>query len=1458
MSPKSDAHKNFPIFPKSDVRNMSPLSPKSVLPKKSFVPKKSVDPAKSVAPAKPVAPEKSVAPETSVASPNSVSFQKSVASPKFVELPETVESQNSQRDKRKLCKQSAKPRKIIKAAFKARCRRKPYVNIHFSQRFLGDCHFVKRVPEVSLLGNLVEEGKNGVNMEVKKSMNFVLDAGMEISDAMTYILDSVVSETEQSKISDCMNFILDSVVSEKERLDVLDRMNSILDSVVSETDMIEISNSTNYIIESEVCQTDMTEILDSMNYILDSLVSETGMIEISDNMKLSLDSLDSETDLKEISENLNFNLDQRPGSLDNTDFILDSLVSDTDMIEISNSMNYIIESVVCQTDMTEISDSMNYILDSLVSGTDMIEISDNMKLSLDSLDSETDLKEISESLNFNLGCSVSKRDMPKTSDNMNLYLDSLVSETNLSFRLSDAELTSRVDEVHTNNKQICLQDEASMWTFFSDLYVDKLKTMCASAAFVFAFSYIMGSCNSTYFYAWFWTALSFTFGLVVGKTEKRTDIFSLSESIVVNNETVNAPLLPKLYGGGSNNKVYMVSTTPLNPKTAREIIENPELEKVMYTPPVKPKAGEVFVYSHNGNLDKANDWKADKYIWVNRSGYGIPKKSKSFWKVRYNVSRYSNDQTGDTNFSKFAYYFKDKPEWHFVLIHYLGDETVFVPRPHGGSVNNTRPHERTCSSVLEELKSKVIKNSTGQVYKENINTKETEAVHQGILNARDKRQVKNLTTLQRKKYRISHDEIYGSLQIAHHISDYVKLLTIYPDLRIVFGSKDILAELNRVLAIKSDEPVLLSYDTTFNVGDFFVSVLVFRHVLFKDRVTIPAAFLIHDRKNQTTHDDFFRTISELVPNLNKGQHIIVTDREQAFFNAIKKYFPNFKQVYCWNHIRRDLRTWLTGKNASTDDKTVYSNDIMQLMQSDSLDCFTELEAELKLKWSEAMVEYFDNHLRDDIINHASKWVLEELDVYDSYSGVTNNMSEGTNNVVKGLQNWPGAPLDAILLSMHYLQSFKHNEIIRGRLNKGSFRLKSLHQNAALDPEDAEMPQDVCEPEKIIELVKGNVHSVISEPTVEDALPANATSSADNVDQNADDQVQSSTTQRSLALAAISQNKVFLCPGSQSFIVEGSKGDKYAVTLAPKEECQCPSIGTCYHIMAARMSVGLEVKSDKTIYNLTQLRKNSRKRPDKYAGKKKPRPIDKMDVNESVIVAAPDSILMKPEFDNNTECLVQFSSTPAAAKSPESRTPKSFLKRKSDSEFKSVSKRPRLTEKSKQMKLSLPKTRRRKSLINSFSEVSSDQRLGDSVDCRMTGLSPILENDPLLKESDVNEISNNLATSGRSATEDTRSETTIPYGSSSVADDIAFQKTTSESVSEDIPKKDIIVISDENVLAPTAVKDTDDAENKNINVKARRVWRVLPSKKFSLSFGDKNDLRCDKKLNSDIINFHKGY
>ena len=60
--------------------------------------------------------------------------------------------------------------------------------------------------------------------------------------------------------------------------------------------------------------------------------------------------------------------------------------------------------------------------------------------------------------------------------------------------------------------------------------------------------------------------------------------------------------------------------------------------------------------------------------------------------------------------------------------------------------------------------------------------------------------------------------------------------------------------LNVLLDTKSG--TLLGYDTTFKHGDFYVSVLVFRHAMFNESPVIPVAFPIHDRKFQKVHERF--------------------------------------------------------------------------------------------------------------------------------------------------------------------------------------------------------------------------------------------------------------------------------------------------------------------------------------------------------------------------------------------------------------------------------------------------------------------------------------------------------------------------------------------------------------------------------------------------------------------------
>ena len=481
------------------------------------------------------------------------------------------------------------------------------------------------------------------------------------------------------------------------------------------------------------------------------------------------------------------------------------------------------------------------------------------------------------------------------------------------------------------------------------------------------------------------------------------------------------------------------------------------------------------------------------------------------------------------------------------------------------------------------------------------------------------------------------------------------------------------------MTLKSDEPVLLSYNTTFNVGDFFVSCLVFKHVLFKDGKTIPAAFLVHDRKNQESHDDFFRLLSKFVPNLNKGNPVIVTDRELSFTKAIQNNFPNMNILYCWNHLKKDVTRWLTDHGATQDDKTVYSTDVVRLLQTESLESFSALETELKLNWSEAFVDHFDNHLKQDMTNHAAKWVLQDLGVYNPYSGITNNISEGTNNIIDGLKNWTGAPLDSIVLSMHYLQNFKRNEIIRGRLEVGTFRLKSIHKDAILDPDIVEMPRDICKPEEIISLEKGKLTPKDTGGNQDRKITGDSGDNGDDEDYEYEDSrilVDRCTSQRSLAIVTLKEKRIVHVPETGAFIVTGSKGDKYAVQIFPVSKCNCPSLGDCYHILAAKMSIGMEEAKDKKTYNLTQLRKNSRKRPNKIAGKKKPRPIDKLDEIECKVVPAPDSTAMNDSlFDNDMSCnfspvksdqIPEFHSTPIT-KPPVTddipKTPISILKRK---------------------------------------------------------------------------------------------------------------------------------------------------------------------------------------------------
>jgi hypothetical protein len=302
-----------------------------------------------------------------------------------------------------------------------------------------------------------------------------------------------------------------------------------------------------------------------------------------------------------------------------------------------------------------------------------------------------------------------------------------------------------------------------------------------------------------------------------------------------------------------------------------------------------------------------------------------------------------------------------------------------------------------------------------------------------------------------------------------------------------------------------------------------------------------------------------------------------------------------------------------------------------------LEEFEHVEIQLSDKWCESMKEYFSKKLRSDLLNHCVKFQLQKSNLYGE-NGITNNISEGMNTLIKKCVSWSKIPMDSVVLALHHLQRYKFNEVIRGRLQVGSFKLKSIHMDHILDPENYVMPQDICEPDNIIEFIKnGKIKSDYLD--TDDLNTCNSPTKNATIidDKNSENlEVPHFTSQRAMALEVIKQKRILHVPEMGSWVVEGSSGDKYAVTLFPKPKCQCVAINKCYHILAAEMSVGIEDRTEKRVLNLTELRLNSRKRQNRIAGKKRPRPIDRYDAMQCEVNPAPDSKQSKRDEKNQID------------------------------------------------------------------------------------------------------------------------------------------------------------------------------------------------------------------------------
>lgn len=307
--------------------------------------------------------------------------------------------------------------------------------------------------------------------------------------------------------------------------------------------------------------------------------------------------------------------------------------------------------------------------------------------------------------------------------------------------------------------------------------------------------------------------------------------------------------------------------------------------------------------------------------------------------------------------------------------------------------------------------------------------------------------------------------------------------------------------------------------------------------------------------------------------------------------------------------------WLRSHGAPSDDVSVYLSDMRALFHLPTREEYTHRLKKMAQRWSAPFFDYYRTNIHPDIESIA-RWSIELHGVYDPYSGVTNNQAEGINYVLKELQQWREAPVDCMVLALHYLQGYYRVEIARGQQGLGNYHLHRQF-SCIVKAQPSLIPEhNIFAPEKIVARIKGSLDTSLPDlPTINNGIQ--------DQDRSASNHQHTSTSnhqlsQRERAKRVLEGNKINIDPKLHTFTVWGSK-QPHVVTLFSRETCSCPFTSQCYHILAPKMCIGQDDQSSgQKKLNFTQLRKNVRTRKEKKSGRKRPRPGD------CDVVPAPDA------------------------------------------------------------------------------------------------------------------------------------------------------------------------------------------------------------------------------------------
>lgn len=228
------------------------------------------------------------------------------------------------------------------------------------------------------------------------------------------------------------------------------------------------------------------------------------------------------------------------------------------------------------------------------------------------------------------------------------------------------------------------------------------------------------------------------------------------------------------------------------------------------------------------------------------------------------------------------------------------------------------PNSHLFFSASAELKDKIkkaVQKSSNHVrssveLKKEIRLDPNMCLNENIDLPRDLRTFQNFRAAQIKKFQVTGDDLLNLCALDNTLKHFIKFVAVRPDLQIHLFHPQAVALAKK---LQTKETLMLSYDTTFNFGDYYLSMISTKNLHFIEEPLWPILFFIHERRFAQRHKKFFEDCVAKVIDLNKAG--ITSDREFGIIKTIADLITNCKeasklvQFYSTNHIVQDVKIW---------------------------------------------------------------------------------------------------------------------------------------------------------------------------------------------------------------------------------------------------------------------------------------------------------------------------------------------------------------------------------------------------------------------------------------------------------------------------------------------------------------------------------------------------------------------